>query len=159
MWKLLIGPAKEKSLLWSPIGGSFQLVRAWVEGSINWLRVWWFSHEQLAMSVDWLEYVSLKLECECVSKYFSILRGLKGTEVGWRGEKMHKASSLYLLSWTIKRPELCTLCFEPYLLIGEVSWDEILRGVRKQDNLLVQGSFNQGATWSKEKWRLEVKGV
>jgi len=35
---------------------------------------------------------------ECDSKYFSILRGLEGAEVAWRGEEMHKASSLYLLS-------------------------------------------------------------
>jgi hypothetical protein len=33
---------------------------------------------------------------ESVSKYFSILRGVEGVGVGWRGEEMYKASSLYL---------------------------------------------------------------
>jgi hypothetical protein len=31
--------------------------------------------------------------------------------------------------------------------------------VRRQDNLLVRGSFKQGAIGSKEKWSREVKGV
>jgi hypothetical protein len=41
---------------------------------------------------------ALEFEFECGSKYFSILRGLEGVEVAWKGEEMHKASSLYLLS-------------------------------------------------------------
>ena len=57
------------------------------------------------MNVEWLKCVNLELECECVSKYFSILSEIKGAEVGWRGEKMHKTSSLDLFSWVIKRPK------------------------------------------------------